>query len=89
MAIRLYKPSLVSLLALSTVLLGHATITRAQRFTVFDAPDASGTGVTAINARGEVAGTFRDTTQANKPRGFVRDVKGTGILRSSTPQMRS
>ena len=32
--------------------------------------------MTAINARGEVAGYFGDTTQANKTRGFVRDING-------------
>jgi hypothetical protein len=52
--------------------------TREGDITIFDAPDASGTFVTAINDGGEVAGYFNflDATQANRVRGFVRDIHG-------------
>lgn len=36
--------------------------------------------MTAINASGDVAGYFGDTTQANKTRGFVRDINGDFIV---------
>jgi hypothetical protein len=38
------------------------------------------TFVTAINARGDVAGFFGDTTQADKSRGFVLDMSGDFIV---------
>ena len=45
-------------------------------FTIFDAPNASATEAYSVNDRGEVAGTFSDTTQAGKTRAFVRDRNG-------------
>ena len=85
MAIRLYKRTLVSLLGLS-VLLGHATITRAQRFTVFDAPNANDTEVRKINNRGDVVGI--DFIYPNTVRAFVRDEKGSFTVFDATPQAR-
>ena len=87
MAIRLYKPTLVSLLALSTVLLGDATIARAQRFTVFDAPNANDTVVRKINNRGDVLGI--EIIFPNTLRGFVRDEKGSFTVFDATPQART
>jgi hypothetical protein len=51
------------LLGLSTGLLGHATIARAQSFTVFDAPNTNITEVRMINDRGDVVGVLFDSTQ--------------------------
>lgn len=86
MAIRLYKRTLVFLFGLSAVLLGHATIARAQRFTVFDAPNTNYTQIAKINDRGDVIGILIDSTQSNKVRGFVRDAKGSFTVFDATPQ---
>jgi hypothetical protein len=39
--------------------------------TVLDAPNASATYAYSVNARGEVSGSFDDTSQGGKRRGFV------------------
>ena len=67
MAIQLRKHALVSLLGLSTMLLGHDSDRIEQRF--------SGTNVSCINNRGDVNGIFVDASQA-KGRDFVRDTRG-------------
>jgi hypothetical protein len=68
-------------------LLGHATIARAQRFTVFDAPNANDTRVAKINNRGDVLGT--EIIFPNTFRGFVRDEKGSFTVFDATPQART
>src|SRR5262249_36845640 len=40
-------------------------------FTVFDPPNASSTVPISINDRGEVAGSFNDTSDGGKRRGFL------------------
>jgi len=88
MAIRSCKQTLVASLGLSTVVLGHATIARAQSFTVFDAPNTNITEVRMINDRGDVVGVLFDSTQSNKVRGFVREAKGSFIVFDAEPEAR-
>ena len=88
MAIRLCNRTLVVLIGLSTVLLGHATIARAQSFTVFDAPNTNITEVRMINDRGDVVGVLFDSAQSNKVRGFVREAKGSFIVFDAEPEAR-
>src|SRR5260221_3740869 len=50
--------------------------TSAQSYTVFDAPNASVTFARSINDRGDVAGSFVDTSEGNKVHAYVRDQAG-------------
>ena len=61
---------------LPILFVGCATSILAQSFLVFDAPNASSTFGSGINEIGDVAGSFADSSQGGKARGFVRDRHG-------------
>src|SRR5260221_4703459 len=50
--------------------------TSSQSYTVFDAPNESVTFARSINDRGDVAGSFVDTSEGNKVHAYVRDQAG-------------
>jgi len=67
--------TLISSASLCGLMLTLAGVLAAQTFTVFEPPNSSNTGGSSINARGEITGSFSDTSTSTT-RGFVRDNKG-------------
>ncbi len=69
-----------------TALSACAAIAAGQSFVLFDAdPDAGSTRPVAINSRGDAVGRFKDGTQDDKQRAFVRDRNGLVTLFDADP----
>jgi hypothetical protein len=68
--------AIVAGLAACYLLMVWVNRTMAPTFLVFDAPNASITYGVSIIDRGELTGSFVDTSQGNKTRSYVRDSNG-------------
>src|SRR6516165_939342 len=78
---RLLLPSLLcSQVAISMALLALSRAAHAQTITSFDPPNSTATVAVAINLRGEIAGTYIDSSNSpflSSQKGFLRERDGT------------